>query len=54
MVRCWKRFLSEDVCAPSLEVFMATLDGALGSLSWCLVYGLATQPVAWELELGDP
>ena len=35
MVRCWSRLSREVVDAPSLEVFMTRLDGALGSLSWC-------------------
>ena len=35
MVRCWNRLPREVVDAPSLEVFMTRLDGALGSLSWC-------------------
>ena len=32
MVRCWNRLPREVVDAPSLEVFKAGLDGALGSL----------------------
>ena len=32
VVRCWKRLPTEAVDAPSLEVFKARLDGALGSL----------------------
>ena len=32
MVRCWNRLSREVVDAPSLEVFKARLDGALGSL----------------------
>ena len=32
VVRCWNRLPSEVVDAPSLEVFKARLDGALGSL----------------------
>ena len=31
-VRCWNSCLREAVDAPSLEVFKARLDGALGSL----------------------
>ena len=32
VIRCWNRLPREDVDAPSLEVFKARLDGALGSL----------------------
>ena len=32
VVRCWNRLLKEVVNAPSLGVFKARLDGALGSL----------------------
>ena len=32
VVRCWNRLSREVVDAPSLEVFKARLDGALGSL----------------------
>ena len=32
MVRCWNRLPREVVDAPSLEVFKARLDGALGNL----------------------
>ena len=32
VVRCWNRLLREVVDAPSLEIFRARLDGALGSL----------------------
>ena len=35
-VRCWHRLPREVMGAPFLEVFEARLDGALGSLSWCL------------------
>ena len=34
MVRHWHRLPREAVDAPSLEVFKARLDGALGSLGW--------------------
>ena len=32
VVRCWYRLPREAVDVPSLEVFKARLDGALGSL----------------------
>ena len=32
VVRCWNRLPREVADAPSLEVFQARLDGALGSL----------------------
>ena len=32
VVRCWNRLPREAVDAPSLEVFKARLNGALGSL----------------------
>ena len=32
VVRCWNRLPTEAVDAPSLEVFKARLDAALGSL----------------------
>jgi len=41
-VRHWHRLPREAVDAPSLEVFKARLDGALGSLSWWV----ATLPMA--------
>ena len=34
VLSCWHRLPTEAVDAPSLEVFKARLDGALGSLSW--------------------
>ena len=34
VVRCWHRLPREVVDAPSLEMFKARLDGALGSLVW--------------------
>ena len=35
--RPWYRLPREAVGAPSLEVFKEKLDGALSSLSWCLI-----------------
>ena len=32
VMRCWKKLPREVVDAPSLKVFKARLDGALGSL----------------------
>jgi len=34
VVRPWHRLPREAVDAPSLEVFKARLDGALGNLGW--------------------
>ena len=34
VVRCWNSCPEKVVDAPSLEVFKARLDGALGSLVW--------------------
>ena len=34
VVRCWNRLPEEVMDAPSLEVFKARLDGALGNLVW--------------------
>jgi len=34
VVRCWNGLPREAADAPSLEVFKARLDGALGSLVW--------------------
>ena len=39
---------------PSLEVFKARLDGALGSLDWYEMWRLVALPVAGGLELHDP
>ena len=47
VVRHWHRLPRETVDAPSLEVFKARLDGALGSLSWWNVL----LPMAGALEL---
>ncbi|GAB0190969.1 hypothetical protein GRJ2_001562200 [Grus japonensis] len=47
VVRHWHRLPREVVEAPSLEVFKAKLDGALGNLVWWRV----SLPMAGELEL---
>ena len=39
---------------PSLEVFKARLDGALGSLGWDYMWRLVALPVGAGLELHDP
>ena len=39
---------------PSLEVFKARLDGALGSLGRYEMWGLVALPAARRLELHDP
>jgi len=49
VVRHWNRLPKEAVDAPSLEVFKARLDVALGSLVWWLV----TLPIAGGLKLND-
>ena len=36
-VRCWHRLPREAVDAPSLEVFKARLNGALGNLIYYLI-----------------
>jgi len=48
VLRSWNRLLREAMDSPSLEVFKAGLDGALGSL----IYWVATLPMAEGLELG--
>ena len=37
VVRCWHRLPREAVDTPSLDMFKASLDGALGRLIWCLM-----------------
>jgi len=49
VVTHWNRLPKEAVDAPSLEVFMARLDAALGSLVWWL----ATLHIAGGLKLDD-
>ena len=39
---------------PSLEVFKAGLDGALGSLGWYYMWRLPALPVVGGLEPHDP
>ena len=66
MVRHWHRLPSEAVGAPSLEVFKARLDKALGSLAWWVASlplaggwewmtfrPLPTQAVLWFYDLYD-
>ena len=45
MVRHWSSLPREVVDAPSLEVFKARLDGALGSLGWYSMWRLVALPV---------
>ena len=49
VVTHWNRLLKEVVDAPSLELFKARLDVALGSLVWWLV----TLHIAGGLKLDD-
>ena len=53
MVRCWNRLPREVVDAPSLEVFKARLDGALGSLVLYQIWRLVALTVAVGVELDD-
>ena len=39
---------------PSLQVFKARLDGALGRLGWYYMWRLVALPAAGGLELRDP
>ena len=48
--RCWNRLPRETVDAPSLEVFKARFDEALGGQIWKWV----ALPVAGGLEPDDP
>ena len=52
MVTHWNRLPKEVVGAPSLEVFKARLDGALGNLVWYQIRRLVALPAAEELD--DP
>ena len=53
-MRCWNRLPRDDVDAPYLEVFKATLDGGLGNLLLYQTWRLVALPVAGQLELDDP
>ena len=48
------RLPKEAADAPSLEVFKAGLDGALGSLGWYYMWRLPALPVVGGLEPHDP
>ena len=54
MVSHWHRLPREVVDAPSLEVFKARLDGAVGSLVYYQIWKLVALHVAGGLELCDP
>jgi len=57
VVRCWNRLPREAVDAPSLEVFKARLDGALGNVVQYQIWRLVALPVegGWNLMiLGVP
>ena len=55
MVRCWNSCTERLwMPRPSLEVFKARLDGALGSLGWYWIWRLVALHVAEGLELHDP
>ena len=46
VMRYWNRLEHREVVdAPSLEVFKARLDGALGSLGWYEMWRLVALPV---------
>ena len=54
-VRCWNSCPERLwMPRPSLEVFKARLDGALGSLGWYEMWRLVALPVVGGLELHDP
>ena len=55
VVRCWNSCPERLwMPRPSLEVFKARLDGALGSLGWYEMGRLVALPAAEGLELRDP
>jgi len=49
VVRLWNKLYREAADAPSVEAFMAKLDGTLGSL----IYWMATWSTAGTLEMDD-
>jgi len=54
-VRCWNSCPERLwMPRPSLKMFKARLDGALGSLGWSEMWRLVALPVAEGLELRDP
>ena len=54
VVRCWNSCPERLwMPHPSMQVFKARLDGALGSLSWYGVWRLVALPAAGRLELHD-
>ena len=55
VVRCWNSCPERLwMPRPSLEVFKARLDGALGSLGCYEMWWLVALPVGERLELHDP
>ena len=53
-VRCWNSCPERLwMPRPSLEVFKARLDGALGSLGWYYMWRLVALPVVGGLDLHD-
>ena len=55
VVRCWNSCPERLwMPRPSLEVFKARLDGALGSLGWYYMWRLVALPVVGGLELHSP
>ena len=55
VVRCWNSCPERLwMPRPSLEVFKARLDEALGSLGWYSMWRLVALPVVGGLELHDP
>ena len=55
VVRCWNSCPERLwMPRPSLEMFKARLDGALGSLGWYEMWRLVALPAAEGLELRDP